>query len=52
MEFLPEACAAQSVGGANNLFGILVQTLMAAHCALTPPDRYPEDYGPTALEKG
>lgn len=52
MEFLPEACAASSVGAANGLFGILVSTLMAAHCALSPPDRWPKDYGPTAIEKG
>jgi hypothetical protein len=52
MEFLPQQCAANSVGAANNLFGILVQTLMAAQCALSPADRWPKDYGPTALEKG
>ena len=52
MEFLPEACAAQSVGAGNNLFGTLLQTLLAAYCALTPADRFPKDYGPTALEKG
>lgn len=52
MDFLPETCAAQSVGATNGLFGLLVQTLMAAQCALTPPDRYPKDYGPTAFEKG
>lgn len=37
---------------ANGLFGILVQSLMAAHCALSPPDRWPKDYGPTAVENG
>lgn len=52
MEFLPQQCAAQSVGAANSLFGILVQTLMAAHCALSPPEWWPKDYGPTAIEKG
>lgn len=52
MEFLSEQCAAQSVGAANGLFGILFQTLMAAHCALAKPDRWPKDFGPTAIEKG
>lgn len=52
MDLLPQQCAANSVGAANGLFGLLVQTLMAAHCALAPSDRWPSDYGPTALEKG
>lgn len=52
MEFLPEACAAQSMGAANTLFGILIQALVQAQCSLTPPDRYPKDYGKTALEQG
>lgn len=52
MEFLSQQCAAQSVGTANGLFGVLFQTLMAAQCALGSPDRWPKDYGPTALEKG
>lgn len=52
MEFIPQQCAAASVGTANDLFGILFQTLLAAHCALSSADRWPKDYGPTALEKG
>lgn len=52
MEFLPQACAANSVGAANGLFGLLVQTLMTAQCALASTDRWPKDYGSTALEKG
>lgn len=52
MEFIPQQCAAASVGTANDLFAILFQTLLAAHCSLSPADRWPKDYGPTALEKG
>lgn len=52
MEFLPQQCAANSVGAANGFFGLLVNTLMAAHCALSSNDRWPKDYGPTALENG
>lgn len=52
MDFLPQTCAANSVGAANGLFGILLQTLMAAHCGLSPSDRWPKDLGPTAYEKG
>ncbi|XP_050069122.1 glucose dehydrogenase [FAD, quinone]-like isoform X2 [Anopheles maculipalpis] len=45
-------CASQSVGPANQLFGLLVQTILAAQCAISPPDMWPKDYGPTALERG
>ncbi|XP_049281057.1 glucose dehydrogenase [FAD, quinone]-like isoform X4 [Anopheles funestus] len=45
-------CAAQSVGPANQLFGLLVQTILAAQCAISPPDMWPKDYGPTALAQG
>lgn len=49
--FTPE-CAANSVGPANQLFSLLVQTILAAQCAISPKDMWPKDYGPTALEKG
>lgn len=49
--FTPE-CAAQSVGPANQLFSLLIQTILTAQCAISPKDMWPEDYGPTALEKG
>lgn len=52
MELIPETCAAQSVGVANGLFGLLVQTLIASQCSIAPSDRYPPDYGPVAMEKG
>uniref|UniRef100_A0A1Y9H2C6 Glucose-methanol-choline oxidoreductase N-terminal domain-containing protein n=1 Tax=Anopheles dirus TaxID=7168 RepID=A0A1Y9H2C6_9DIPT len=45
-------CAAQSVGPANQLFGLLVQTILAAQCSISPPDMWPKDYGPTALAHG
>jgi len=34
-------CANYSIGPANNLFSVLIQTLVAAQCALSPPSRYP-----------
>lgn len=52
MDFLPKECAVNSVGASNNLFGILISTLVAAQCALSPADRWPSDYGPQALTKG
>jgi len=50
--FLPQQCAANSVGAANTLFGLLMQTLIAAQCSLSPAERWPKDYGKTALEEG
>uniref|UniRef100_U5EVL2 Putative glucose dehydrogenase n=1 Tax=Corethrella appendiculata TaxID=1370023 RepID=U5EVL2_9DIPT len=52
MEALLGQCAQQSVGPANQLFGLLIQTLLAAQCGISSPDYWPKDYGPTALEKG
>uniref|UniRef100_A0A182MEM3 Glucose-methanol-choline oxidoreductase N-terminal domain-containing protein n=1 Tax=Anopheles culicifacies TaxID=139723 RepID=A0A182MEM3_9DIPT len=52
MEALMGQCASQSVGPANQLFGLLVQTILAAQCAISPPDMWPKDYGPTALARG
>uniref|UniRef100_A0A1L8E0M0 Putative glucose dehydrogenase fad quinone n=1 Tax=Nyssomyia neivai TaxID=330878 RepID=A0A1L8E0M0_9DIPT len=45
-------CASQSVGPANQLIGLLINTLLASQCALSPPEMWPKDFGPTALEKG
>lgn len=45
-------CANHSVGPANQLFGLLIQTLLAAQCSISPPDMWPKDFGPTAIEKG
>ena len=45
-------CGALSTGASTNVFGLLVQTLIAAHCALSPPEMWPEDIAPYALEHG
>lgn len=52
MDLVPEACAATSIGAGNSMFGLLFQTLLAAHCAISPPEKWPKDYGPTALKDG
>lgn len=52
MENLLGACAAQSIGVGNQQFLLLVQTIIQAQCALSPPSMWPQDYGPTALESG
>lgn len=49
--FTPE-CATNSVGPANHLFSLLIQTILAAQCAISPKDTWPKDYGPTAIEQG
>lgn len=45
-------CAAQSVGPVNQLFGLLIQSLLAAQCSLTPPNLWPEDYGEQFSNEG
>lgn len=49
---LNSQCAAQSLGPANQLFAMLIQTILAAQCSISPPDMWPKDYGPTALNEG
>ena len=46
MDPLSPTCAAQSAGTSNALFGILLQTIFAAQCAIRP--NWPEDFGPQA----
>lgn len=45
-------CAAQSVGPANQLFGLLIQTLLVAQCNISPSNKWPEDYGEELLKTG
>ncbi|XP_070501062.1 glucose dehydrogenase [FAD, quinone] isoform X1 [Chironomus tepperi] len=52
MEYIPQTCAATSIGTANSLFGLLFQTLLTAHCAISPADKWPKDYAQTALKDG
>uniref|UniRef100_A0A336MWJ3 CSON006487 protein n=1 Tax=Culicoides sonorensis TaxID=179676 RepID=A0A336MWJ3_CULSO len=52
MDQLLGQCASHSLGTGNELFGLLIQTLIAAQCALSPPDMWPKDFGPNAVENG
>ena len=45
-------CTSHSVGHANQLITTLVQTLLAAHCAISPREFWPADYGEVAVNKG
>ncbi|GAB0089497.1 hypothetical protein DMENIID0001_040510 [Sergentomyia squamirostris] len=45
-------CANSSVGTTNQLIGLLFQAILTAQCNLSPPDLWPQDYGPRALKRG
>lgn len=51
-QFVSPQCAAQSLGPANELFGALIQTILAVQCAVSPPELWPKDMGPHALIHG
>lgn len=44
-------CAAQSIGPGNQLFVSLVNTVLAAQCAISPPEMWPKNYAKDALQK-
>ena len=52
MEQMLSQCGAYSNGASSSIFGVLLQTLMAAHCALSPPEMWPIDMGPEAVRNG
>lgn len=52
MSFVSEQCLAQSLGPANELFGALVQTILAVQCGISPSHMWPDDFGPIALKQG
>lgn len=52
MDGVAAQCSAQSVGPANQLFGLLIQTLLAAQCSLSSPQLWPQDYGEQFSDDG
>ena len=50
--YLSPECMAQSTGPANHLFLTLIQTLLTAHCAISPAELWPTDYGSEAVQHG
>lgn len=46
------SCASQSVGPVNQLFSVLVQTLLAFQCSVSPDEMWPTNYGPTTIRDG
>lgn len=45
-------CENQSAGPVNQLFSVLLKSLLVSQCALSPDNIWPQDYGPTALTQG
>lgn len=45
-------CSNQSIGPANQLLGLLIQTIIGKHCALSTEDIWPSDYGPNGFRNG
>lgn len=45
MDSILTQCASHSVGPANQLFGLLIKTILTAQCSISPPNLWPEDYG-------
>lgn len=52
LDFGATQCAGQSIGPANQLFALLIQTIIAAKCAISPPELWPQDYAAQALANG
>lgn len=52
MDAIASQCASQSNGPVNQLFGLLIQAILAAQCNLSPEYMWPNDYGATAIQKG
>lgn len=50
--FVSSQCAGQSLGPANELFGALVQTILTVQCAISAPELWPKDFGPSAMQHG
>ncbi|CAD7079886.1 unnamed protein product [Hermetia illucens] len=52
MECLSQNCTQGSVGPANQIAGLLIQTLLTAFCSISDENQWPANYGPAAIEKG
>lgn len=52
MSFVSTQCASQSLGPANQLFSLLIQTILAAQCNISAPEQWPKDHGPHVFENG
>lgn len=39
-----------SLGPTNQIFSLLLQTILQTQCSISPPDLWPKDFKPYALE--
>uniref|UniRef100_A0A0A1XFA2 Glucose dehydrogenase [acceptor] n=1 Tax=Zeugodacus cucurbitae TaxID=28588 RepID=A0A0A1XFA2_ZEUCU len=49
LPLLEAQCAAQSIGPFNSMVSALLQALLAAQCAISPPELWPPDYANALL---
>lgn len=52
MEYAASHCASQSIGPANQLFALLIQSVISAKCAISAPEMWPQDYAEQAFAAG
>ncbi|GAB0089546.1 hypothetical protein DMENIID0001_041110 [Sergentomyia squamirostris] len=52
MDSFTSPCANCSVGTTNQLIGLLFQAVLSAQCNISPPELWPQDYGPRVLKRG
>lgn len=45
-------CLNQSAGAINQLYGMLIQTILLSQCSISPENMWPDDYGTVALKQG
>lgn len=47
-----QTCSGQSIGPANQLFALLIQSILTTKCSISPPDLWPADYAEQAIQNG
>lgn len=52
MDTIVSPCQAQSHGTSNQIFGLLLQTILATQCSISPPEMWPNDYLSEGLQNG
>lgn len=50
MNFIPAECAARSLGPANQMVNLLIQTVLSSYCTLSDPG-FPSDCGITVANE-
>lgn len=50
MNYIPVQCAARSLGPANQLINVLIQTILSSYCTISDPG-WPKDQGESVVDK-